>query len=91
MPTMSKEEIETEEETVVSEEEATVEEVVAEEETVEEVNIEDDVNALLGGEELSEEFREKAKVIFEVLLSDLKLKRSKNLSKNVMKRDLLKN
>ena len=34
MPTMSKEEIETEEETVVSEEEATVEEVV-EEETVE--------------------------------------------------------
>ena len=91
MPTMSKEEIETEEETVVSEEEATVEEVVAEEETVEEVNIEDDVNALLGGEELSEEFREKAKVIFEDLLSDLKLKRSKNLSKNVMKRDLLKN
>ena len=68
MPTMSKEEIETEEETVVSEEEATVEEVVAEEETVEEVNIEDDVNALLGGEELSEEFREKAKVIFEAAL-----------------------
>ena len=68
MPTMSKEEIETEEETVVSEEEATVEEVVAEEETVEEVSIEDDVNALLGGEELSEEFREKAKVIFEAAL-----------------------
>ena len=70
MPTMSKEEIETEEEAVVSEEEATVEEVVAEEETVEEeeVNIEDDVNALLGGEELSEEFREKAKVIFEAAL-----------------------
>jgi hypothetical protein len=68
MPTMSKEEIETEEETVVSEEEATVEEVVAEEETVEEVNIEDDVNALLGGEELSEEFREKAKIIFEAAL-----------------------
>ena len=70
MPTMSKEEIETEEEAVVSEEEATVEEVVAEEETVEEeeVNIEDDVNALLGGEELSEEFREKAKIIFEAAL-----------------------
>jgi len=68
MPTMSKEEIETEE-TVVSEEEATVDEVVAEEETVgEEVNIEDDVNALLGGEELSEEFREKAKIIFEAAL-----------------------
>ena len=30
-----------------------------------EVNIEDDVNALLGGEELSEEFKAKAKTIFE--------------------------
>jgi hypothetical protein len=45
----------------------------AEEEEVEEieedgVDIEEDVNALLGGEELSEEFREKAKVIFEAAL-----------------------
>ena len=36
--------------------------------TEEEVDIEEDVNALLGGEELSEEFKEKAKVIFEVAL-----------------------
>ena len=51
----------------------TPEEVVSEQETVEEetieVNIEDDVNALLGGEELSEEFREKAKVVFEAALN----------------------
>ena len=31
----------------------------------ESINIEDDVNALLGGEELSEDFKEKAKTIFE--------------------------
>ena len=57
---------------VIEEEEQTTEEVVAEEETVEEtveVNIEDDVNALLGGEELSEEFREKAKLVFETALN----------------------
>ena len=53
---------------VVAEEPAT--EVVDEvtEEIVDdtpEVNIEDDVNALLGGEELSEEFKAKAKTIFE--------------------------
>jgi len=47
-------------------------EVVAEEQVEEEVaeyDIEEDVNALLGGEELSEEFREKAKVIFEAALN----------------------
>ena len=59
----------TDEQEVVSEEPAT-EEVVAEvsEESVEEapeIDIEEDVNALLGGEELSEEFKEKAKTIFE--------------------------
>ena len=32
-------------------------------------DIEEDVNALLGGEELSEEFREKAKVVFEAALN----------------------
>ena len=32
-------------------------------------DIEEDVNALLGGEELSEEFREKAKLIFESALN----------------------
>ena len=53
-------------------EEAEVEEEVLEEEEVqqqEEYDIEEDVNALLGGEELSEEFREKAKVIFEAALN----------------------
>ena len=33
------------------------------------ISIDDDVNALLGGEELSEEFKEKAKVIFEAALN----------------------
>ena len=59
----------TSEEEVVAEE-TTEEEVVSEEETTqEEYNVEEDVNALLGGEELSEEFREKAKVIFEAALN----------------------
>jgi AcrR family transcriptional regulator len=53
----------------VKEEEILEDEVVTEEETTEEVvaeyDIEEDVNALLGGEELSEEFKEKAKTIFE--------------------------
>ena len=60
------EELETEE---VIEEEETTDEVVAEEETVEEYDIEEDVNALLGGEELSEEFKEKAKTIFEAAIN----------------------
>ena len=71
---------ETTEEEVVSEEETTEEEVVAEEETVEEevvaeeeeteeeYNVEEDVTALLQGEELSEEFQEKARTIFESAL-----------------------
>ena len=63
----------TDEQEVVAEEPATeVEEIVAEEETVEEtveVDVEDDVNALLGGEELSEEFRAKAKTIFEAAIN----------------------
>jgi len=64
----------TDEQEVVAEEPATeVEEIVAEEETVEEetveINVEDDVNALLGGEELSEEFRTKAKTIFEAAIN----------------------
>tara|TARA_B100002019_G_scaffold8336_1_gene6593 strand:- start:964 stop:2028 length:1065 start_codon:yes stop_codon:yes gene_type:complete len=65
---------ETEEE-VVSEEETTEEEVVAEsEETTEEIiqeeeiDIEGDVQALLEGEELSEEFQEKARTIFEAAI-----------------------
>ena len=53
---------------IVAETEETTDEVVSEEETVEETpipDIEDDVNALLGGEELGEEFKAKAKTIFE--------------------------
>jgi hypothetical protein len=70
MQKMSKEETETTEE-VVEEEEVSTEEVVAEsEETTEEAyDMDEDVNALLGGEELSEEFREKAKVVFEAALN----------------------
>jgi len=45
-------------------------EIVAEEEVQEDgVDIEEDVNALLGGEELSEEFKEKARIIFEAALN----------------------
>ena len=55
----------TDEQEVVSEEPAT-EEVVAEvSEEAPELDIDEDVNALLGGEELSEEFKAKAKTIFE--------------------------
>ena len=69
MKKMAKEEAETSEE-VVAEDQTIEEEVVSEEETTqEEYNVEEDVNALLGGEELSEEFREKAKVIFEAALN----------------------
>ena len=56
------------------EEELDDEEVLAEvdeteeEEVEEEIDVEEDVNALLGGEELSEEFKEKAKTIFEAAL-----------------------
>ena len=62
---------EAEEETteeVVSEEETTEEEIVAEQEEVVEYNMEEDVEALLQGEELSEEFQEKARTIFETAI-----------------------
>jgi hypothetical protein len=61
MKKMAKEEIESTEEEVLEEEE-----IVSEDEGI---DIEEDVNALLGGEELSEEFKEKAKVIFEAALT----------------------
>ena len=56
---------------VIEEEEYTTDEVVAEEEATEdiEVDIEEDVNALFGGEDLSEEFKEKAKLVFETALN----------------------
>ena len=44
------------------------EEETAEEEVEEEFNIEEDVNALLAGEDLSEEFQEKARTIFEAAI-----------------------
>ena len=61
---------ETTEEEVVSEEETTEEEVVAEatDETEEEFSIEEDVNALFAGEELSEDFQDKARTIFETAI-----------------------
>jgi len=66
---VKEEEVEIEEPVI---EEETTDEVVAEEETTEtvaEYNVEEDVNALLGGEELSEEFKEKAKTIFEAAIN----------------------
>jgi len=52
-----------------SEETTEEEEVVAEQEEVIEVNIEDDINALIAGEELSEDFQEKARTIFEAAIN----------------------
>ncbi len=85
MKSMAAEEVEETEEEVVAEAEEVTDEVVAEsEESSEEVvaeeevpeafakieeAIEEDVNALLSGEELSEEFRDKAKTIFEAALN----------------------
>ena len=71
---IEEEEVTTDE--VVAEEEETTDEVVAEEETSEEEVIEEeesydveaDVAALLEGEELSEEFQDKAKTIFETAI-----------------------
>ena len=65
------EEVEEEEEVEGGEEEGDEEgeeEVVSEAPEYTEIDIEEDVNALLGEEELSEEFREKAKTIFEAAL-----------------------
>ena len=65
------EEEETVTDEVVSEEETTETEVVAEseEEAAVEYSIEEDVEALLAGEELSEEFQEKARTIFETAIA----------------------
>jgi len=66
----------TTEEEVVAEEPTTEGEVVAEEESTEEVvvedavevNVDEDINALIEGEELSEEFQNKARTIFETAI-----------------------
>jgi hypothetical protein len=63
---VAEEEEVTEEE--ISEEEISAEEVVTEEEAPE-FNIEEDVQALFEGEELSEEFQEKARTIFEAAIT----------------------
>ena len=60
---------ETAEEEVVAEEETTEEEVVAEEEDYA-VDVEQDVQALFEGEELSEEFQSKARTIFEAAIKE---------------------
>ena len=60
---------ETTEDEVVAEEETTEEEVVAEEEDYK-VDVEQDVQALFEGEELSEEFQSKARTIFEAAIKE---------------------
>ena len=57
-------EAETTEDEVVSEEEVTTEE-----EVVAEYNVQEDIDALIAGEELSEEFQEKARTIFEAAIN----------------------
>ena len=64
-PAMAREEVEEVEEIVTEEEEVT-EEIVDE---TPEYDIEEDMNALFSGEELTEEFQEKAKTIFEAAIS----------------------
>ena len=64
---VSEEEVATNE--VVSEEETTEEEVVAEAPEFTEIDIEEDVQALVEGEELSEDFKEKAKTILEAAIN----------------------
>jgi hypothetical protein len=56
-------EAETTEDEVVSEEEVTTDEVVAE------YDVQEDIDALIAGEELSEEFQEKARTIFEAAIN----------------------
>jgi hypothetical protein len=58
----------TEEEVLETEEEENEEEVEEVEEDEEDFDIQEDVEALVGGEDLSEEFKEKAKTIFEAAL-----------------------
>ena len=80
---------------VVAEDEVTTDEVVAEEETTEEVevDIEEDVNALFGGEDLSEEFK-KGKAVFETALnskvSEVKEALEANTKKHLKKESLKK-
>jgi len=58
-----------EEEEITETEEVVSEEETSEEEAIVEYSIEEDVEALLQGEELSEEFQEKARTIFETAIN----------------------
>ena len=60
---------ESEEQEIVAEEESSeAEEVVAEEQIEDSIDVEEDLTALLEGEELSEEFQNKARTIFEAAI-----------------------
>ena len=87
------------EDAITEEPEAKEEEVVAEsseEEVAPELNIEEDVEALLQGEELSEEFQAKAKTIFEAAINskvatikeDLEKENSKKLEEEIESKKL---
>ena len=70
-------------------------EVVAEEEQVAEeqapeINVEEDMNALFSGEELSEEFQNKAKTIFEAAINSKALRLKRRLKKKTRRRLLRK-
>ena len=69
MPVQSASNLKQGDEAELTDEQEVVAETPVEEEVVETYDMEDDVNALLGGEELSEEFREKAKTIFEAAIN----------------------
>ena len=87
------------EDAITEEPEAKEEEVVAEsseEEVAPEINVEEDVEALLQGEELSEEFQAKAKTIFEAAINskvatikeDLEKENSKKLEEEIESKKL---
>ena len=60
---------ESEEQEIVAEEETSEEEEIVEEEQIEDsIDVEEDLTALLDGEELSEEFQNKARTIFEAAI-----------------------
>jgi hypothetical protein len=65
----------------LKEEEETSEEVVSETTETEEFSVDEDVNALIAGEELSEEFKEKTKVIFEAAVKAKVAKKEKEMKK----------
>ena len=67
----------------LKEEEETTEDVVVEAtETEEEFSVEEDVNALIAGEELSEEFKEKTKTIFEAAVKSKVVAETKKIEES---------